>query len=296
MLGYYVTIGYNARDVWWGYLDAIDVYLGDIAVSVSLAGMWNSIAVEYTSGTESLTTSAATHASSVAAYGTKEIVVPASDIDTATAAELLRDRLVEFYGLPRLERVPQTLTQDVYAVLTLAGLWNTLNWRYYQDTGTSDVVTTTQIADIVTASGQFIAATDIMTASGVSTLETRDGTQRAGDEIVKLLEIGVSGGNRLKARVDKYRRLIVEEETSAGEADYHYRNGKITNRWGGLIKPWECPTGEWFVVDSQFLIATGVPSVLADVGRFFVEEANYEVEDNLWQPTPRGSYVPGVQI
>ena len=208
----------QGRDVWWGYLDGVEINTKGLRLSVGLAGMWNTVYVQYTDDVTATTTAAGTHAASIASYGTKEIIVSAADLASSTAAEAMRDRLVEFYGLPRVERTPSS-NPEFMAVLNCAGWWNTLNWRYYTNAGVDTVDTTALIADIATTSGQFLAGSELATTSGITVPETRAGEQRAGDEIAKLLQVGISGGNRLKAKVTKSRILRVEAEPSSGAND-----------------------------------------------------------------------------
>ncbi|KKW10827.1 MAG: hypothetical protein UY48_C0029G0014 [Candidatus Gottesmanbacteria bacterium GW2011_GWB1_49_7] len=281
----------QGRDVWWGYLDGVEINAKGLRLSVGLAGMWNTIYVQYTNDVVATTTAAGTHAASIASYGTKEIIVSASDLASSTAAEAMRDRLVEFYGLPRVERTPSD-NPEMMAVLTCAGWWNTLNWRYYTNAGTDTVDTTALIADIVTTSGALLAGSELSTTSSITMPETRSGDQRAGDEIAKLLIVGISGGNRLKAKVTKGRILRVEAEPSSGASDYRWVKGRLYDNNNYPVQPQECPAGMW-VEASTGLWGSATTSVLVDTGKFFVEEAEYDALADTWTPTPRGSYIPG---
>lgn len=277
--------------VWYGYIDAVDIYSSDFQSSTNLSNMWNSVHVQYTDGNGvSTLTAAGTVARSVSEYGTKELVISAADIDTSAAAVDLRDRYLDYYGLPRAERLPVRGGQT-YAMLTCSGWFNTLDWKYYADTGTSSVATTTQISDIVTQDGQFLTGSNIRDASGINTIETRDGTQRAGSEILKLLSVGTSTDDRLLAKINNDRRLEVYKADANNVKNYRVSRGIIYNNTGYKIPAYRCPVGVWVTTTSGVIGNSSV--TLSDPGSFFVEEAEYEVSTDTWTPIPRGSYVPG---
>ena len=107
------------------------------------------------------------------------------------------------------------------ARLYCRGWWERVSWRYYLNHGTNTVETTAQISAIIANMAPFITAVDILDASGISTLETRDGKRRGDEEIEELLNAGNTSGRRMLARVDEYRRLLVyDEPQSAPEGDY----------------------------------------------------------------------------
>ncbi len=107
------------------------------------------------------------------------------------------------------------------AKLYCRGWWERVSWRYYLNSGTNSVATTTQISAILTNMAPFIVAVDILDASGISTLETRDGKRRGNEEIEELLNAGNSAGTRLLARVTELRHVeVYAEPVSAPASDY----------------------------------------------------------------------------
>jgi len=109
---------------------------------------------------------------------------------------------------------------DDGARLYCRGWWERVSWRYYLNTGTNSVATTTQISAIITNMSPFITAVDIDDASGINTPETRDGTRRGMEEIEELLQAGTTAGKRLLCSVNDQRRLrVYAEPTSSASAD-----------------------------------------------------------------------------
>jgi len=104
------------------------------------------------------------------------------------------------------------------AKLYCRGWWDKLSWRYYLNSGTNSVATTTQISAIVANMAPFVAAVDIDNASGISTAETRDGKRRGDEEIEELLQAGTTNSKRLLATINHQRRMRVYEEPASAES------------------------------------------------------------------------------
>jgi len=92
------------------------------------------------------------------------------------------------------------------------GWWETLSWRTYLNSGTASVATTAQIQAIVTNMGEFITGVDVENASGISSLETREGDRTGLEEIEDLLRAGTTNNRRLLSEVTQLRRLRIWEE------------------------------------------------------------------------------------
>ena len=224
------------RDLWWGYVNGVDVSIGGTMISASLADLWNSIDVQYTalaaasSGPGTATkTGFSTNTISSGTYGTRELILSASDVSTATAATALQSRQLEVSQYPALQYDTRAGAANG-ATIYCNGWYKSLDWKYYAKASTADVATTTQIGAIVTASGQFLSATDVIDASGIVSNEYRDGNKRASDEIASLLKQGVSGGRRLLATVTGDRRLKVYQEPAQQASSYYWLRSNLELR------------------------------------------------------------------
>lgn len=208
----------NQTPVWWGYVAEVSFAVKGIAVTVSLDGMKNKVAVAYSHvepGTQDVgerrTTAWAEDSASIAEWGQKESL---ETIDGASdaLAESVRDTVLGSAKYPRAIPAPAA-ADGATAQLIARGWWSTLGWRYYQNSDTDSVETTTQIADIVSSVGAFFTGVDIVNGSGVYTSEYRPGDTTALAEVEALL----SG---MQATVTPERILRVETEPTSGEDDW----------------------------------------------------------------------------
>lgn len=135
-LGYRVTIrDNNGNPIWHGILHDVTVATGSVEIGLSLENMFNRIAVAYTeegsSGSlERQTTSWAENADSINRYGYKELLYSLSDVNQEQA-EAQRATLLATFGNPqpmlRISPVELPIT-----TMACVGLYNTLDWRYYE--------------------------------------------------------------------------------------------------------------------------------------------------------------------
>lgn len=136
-LGYRVTIiAATGQRVWYGMLHEVVIATGSLEVGLSLAGMYNRVAVAYTytppgGAVERATTDWAENSESVLRYGYKELMYSMSDTNL-TQAIAQRDTLLAAFGAPQpvLSITPGGAPM---ATLRCVGLYDTLDWRYYSD-------------------------------------------------------------------------------------------------------------------------------------------------------------------
>ena len=148
--------------------------------------------------------------------------------------------------------------------------------------------TTDQIAEIVDTSGQFLTGTTIEDASGVDTLQFRDGIVDALTELGDLLSIGTDNARRLLCAVEQDRSLRVwEEPVYSGTPDYVRRlDGQITTPLGVAVSPGEMIAGTWLRVETPVPPAQGVN---VDPTLLFVERCEYDAASMVYNITPRGA-------
>ena len=110
-------------------------------------------------------------------------------------------------------------TKTKSATLFCNGWWDMIAWRYYLKATSATVETTTQISTAITGTCTAIAGVDIETASGISTVEKREGDRTALQEVEDLLKSGTINNKRLLAQVGINRRVRVIEEPTIGRLD-----------------------------------------------------------------------------
>jgi hypothetical protein len=128
---------YNERAelLWWGFVQSCEVGTGAVTVGASLDEMANKVRVAYEEAGQNYgeagmraTTTAATDATSIAAFGTKDLLYSMSS-STADLAEAQRDRLLAALKDPIASM--DIGAGDVGATLQCVGWWDLLDWQHY---------------------------------------------------------------------------------------------------------------------------------------------------------------------
>jgi len=280
--------------VWWGYIASVTVRIGVIEIGVSLDTMANKVACAYSSiaagsqtpGTRATTTWASDSAS-IAMYGTKELLVSLSGA-TAAQANAARDRVLAARKnpVPILRHNPGQ--SSLSATLDCRGWWSTLAWRYYTNTGTNSVETTTQISNIITSVGQFITGVYIKNASGISSSEYRDGDTTAADIIKELMDSGTVNNRRVLASISRDRLATIYEEPErlTGEGDMPTllldTDGHVYDRWGTEMLSHTCPVAQWAGI-KEISSLNFKAANLADVTWLFIERAEFDAASQRLQ-------------
>ena len=158
----------------------------------------------------------------------------------------------------------------------LSGLGAALALRIY-----AQRVTTTQIEDIVSGVGDWLAGTGIRTASGLrARYRSEEQAATAQSEIKALLDFGTSGNARLLARVTVDRVLQVDAAPSAAEPGYTWSAaGGLRDRYGVALPEGVLPVGEWVAFD-----VAGASGLFAPA---FLEAAEFDVQSGRVRPAFR---------
>jgi len=279
----------NESCVWWGYVAGVTINVGAISVSVSLDSMSNRVAAMYsTAENQKATTDWVQDDSSVSIYGTKEILLTSSIIGV-DMAQYVRDVMLGFAKKP-ISEVEIGDTGQVSASLDCRGWWSTLDWKYYSAIDGTAVDTVNQIANMVTACGQFLIGTEIKGGSGLYCSPFRDGTNTALFEIFELLNVGDGPGNRLLATVTKSREVVINVEPALNTNNigiFIKEDGSVEDKWGNPAYASACPVGVWAQLKDVIPGSLDF-GLLADPTVFFVEEAEYDVERERYYPIAKG--------
>lgn len=149
--------------------------------------------------------------------------------------------------------------------------------------------TTTQISEIVAASGQMVTQTDIVDRSLRSSNQYRDGSNTAYDEIVGLLNAGTSDGRRLIAEVTHGRalRIRAQQPRSVAETYQLAEDGRFYDQIGYPVEEGSLEmVGHWVKM-------AGIPPTVTGAARLsprFLEEARYDCKsgdiDPRWEGDP----------
>jgi hypothetical protein len=291
-----VTI-YNGKGVavWWGYVHGAQMRKDALEIAPSLDSLANRVAVAYSyveTGTQTVgarkTTAWADDLVSQAEYGIVELLSSTGGNSDAAAearrAAILAGQAWPYGGLsqfgsPRGAVRYSGAKKSASATLVCRGWWGTLGWKYYANTGVTSVATTSQIGAIVTAAGQFLTATDVEVASGISSSEYRVGDLTALAEIVTLLGAGGPNGRRLLASVTVDRRLQIWEEPATSTAIHTLTSQAQLYGPGGIMVDENVPpVGVWLRLKD---VLGGVVDLtkIADPSLQFIERASWSAQN-----------------
>lgn len=133
--------------------------------------------------------------------------------------------------------------------------------------------TASQMRRVVADAGQFLAASDAPTATGLITNPYRDEDETALDEFYKLLDSGTANGQRLLVRVTADRVLQVFAEAGPGDnLPVWGVDGVLRLAAGGLLPQGHLPVGEWANVEG---LSPAARAALR-ASPVFIEEAEYD--------------------
>jgi len=213
----------NHSQVWWGFVNSIELLTETATVGISLDGMYNDVAVVYdqieagASSTTPAETSYLQDDESVNRWGKKSLRLSLGEM-TAAAAALARNAYLEQarYILPDVRKGGN---RKVAARLHCRGWWDVLGWQYYENAGTTATNISEQISDIVDTFSLIVGA-DIIDAHTTQTNEFRDGTETALSVIESLLSIPQSPTQRYTAIITPERYLRFLKEASSQFDDW----------------------------------------------------------------------------
>lgn len=144
-----------------------------------------------------------------------------------------------------------------------------------------------QLADIITASGQFLTGVDVIDTTGISTVPYRVGGLTAQAEVERLVESGYSTGERMLVDVTSDLKLRIKKRpvSSADQNLLMGSDGRLLNMASAPLEPGVLPAGRW--VDIQ-----GIPpnvGALTGLSPFFVERAEFDCTANQLRLEPEGT-------
>lgn len=147
--------------------------------------------------------------------------------------------------------------------------------------------TSEQVKRIVSVSGQFLTACDVLTASGVYSSAYRAGDLTALAEIEALLKAGSTSDVRILATITPARRVQLYAEPAATViANYIDAQGNLYDASRNPVGAELCPAGIWCGLLDVLPQSVNL-SRLAPVNPFFVESASVDVRSGRWRPQPR---------
>ena len=220
----------NEGPAWEGIISKLELKYPGGSITVSLLDMANKVWVRYLSAEGGLIKRSTVQNDTVSQgkFGIKEEVLAGAIISDGDVANQLAATYLIEYADPSRSRINVKLSgtalSGVRLKVSCSGYFKTLNWRTYNKvTAHTEQNVNLQIGDIITAVGQFIASTDLVTnTSQVSQEYDRD--DLAGDLILGLARMADSSNNRFICGVYEDRILKYEQaQTLSSEGDIKYK-------------------------------------------------------------------------
>lgn len=290
----------KAEMVWWGFVNSVDIIYNNITLSVSIDEMYNNLQVAYSLNLPGLewngqraNTNIVQDNNSVAVYGTKQLLVSGGSL-TPTQADKLRDLVLTNRKLP----VPAVQMRggqwgDKRAILNMRGWWKTLDWKYYTSSTTATADTGTIITNLATAGNQFFTHVKPSFTTGVSASQLADGDATVKEQIEALMKEGTSNSRRVLSRVTKGRAVEFYEEPifDRTTAYWLWSDSRITTNINTKMESYLCLVGYYVQIRDARPNRVDI-GLLADLNGIFIDEAEYNAQDDTYSPTSRGMLNP----
>jgi hypothetical protein len=248
-----VVTGPDTETIWEGYLSEISISLGGRKRSISLEKMYNSIRPRYSDDQGIGTTaSVVSDASSIATYGTKQLVVALGGSSLTAATNAATQVLAKYKNPPQTPstEIATGAGGDVRVDLLFRGWYATLGWVLTSRTSTTFTATNTQIGALIAASGVGIGVTNAFLststaqigATGVSDTEYIAPLTPYQDKIEALVAQG-DGVDRWVLMCLEGRLLTFRKWAGATPAIPTYvsplGSHAVYTPDGSLVPPWE---------------------------------------------------------
>jgi hypothetical protein len=248
-LGRHVVIYDNAGlVVWEGKNFEMNLVIKNIKASISIKEEYNNVWMRYriNGGTTTAESTAQADAASQARYGKRDYVLSGGELDSSTIADQISTRVLALNRTCKPIITPNTNVQETepYIEIIACGYFDTLTWQVYAQTAaTGSQAASSEVTDIITAKGQYVASSNII-GNGTSVSKVYNIARKAGDIIQDIARLGDPSGNRwlpymLKDRTFYYGPAVapVLPSSAAGGGNVTYETSSITNPGGTSAGP-----------------------------------------------------------
>lgn len=259
--------------VWFGYVNTVEVKIGELVIAATLDGMANRVIISYdrlldgeTEPTHSYT-SLLEDADSVSRFGKFELLYEygtASPAQASALRALIVKELAKLQSDSRLEN-----GQGVSAKLLCNGWIHSFAWQIFEEASTTDIAISDQVGQI--ASGmQFIDVVDIVSENTIESNPYRE-PQSAYDVLDELMLIADSDNNTMIATIPQ--RGVFRYRADNDEDQFIRVGGRFLRGDRSQLQDGEMILG-WCRDLNTRLIGN-----LSEANRFYVVESEYEDGD-----------------
>lgn len=286
-----VVYGSDGAIAWEGYLNRVEINLGQRQRAVGLDKMANRVKTRYTTvnGVAGVTVGT-NDVTSLARYGAKDHVLSLPTA-TSTGASQYEEAYLAAHAFPVMEpttRLETGTTDGVTITLIGAGWGTTLDWVVTSSTTTSTAVTTTQVGSLLSdyaAVNAFLNSSTRITASGISDTQyiQADTTYRAAIE--RLLVQG-NGVARYAWGVYEERIFWAQPWAGASPSSVTYRGrfgsqARIYGANGNLIMPWSVRPDAMYE-ETDLLDVAGLAAYADAAARHYAERVSFTLSGDSY--------------
>lgn len=279
----YNPIGSN---VWLGYVNAVELQIDDLILSITLDGLANRVIVAYNELAEGATTGTPAYTplsgdeNSIFRYGYKDLLYQYGEA-SADQALALRDRLIAELSVIQSEtRIDDG--QGVSARLLCKGWIHTFDWQIFDESSTTNAKISDQVGQV--ASGmQFFNVFDIIDENTVESNPYTDPVS-AYDKLEALLEIADQDGDRRRAMVPAVG--VFRYEKVYNEDRYIRSGGQFAQIGGYPLEPGEMLLGYCRDITKRMI------GITANANRFYIIESEYNPDRGTYSIRTLGTPSP----
>jgi hypothetical protein len=201
----------SGSEVWEGKVYEIALVIKGVRSVISLKETYNNVWMRYreTGGTTTIDSTAQIGTASQARYGKRDYVLSGGELDSSTIADQISGRVLNLSKNPKPTITPDNNMSEELPYVEISGIGysDTLAWQVYNQTiNTGSQYASLEVADIVTAKGQYISSSSIL-GNATSVTKVYDSDRKAGDILMDIARLGDANNNRWLVRVMQNRIL-----------------------------------------------------------------------------------------
>ena len=211
----------DGRKKWEGLVYEMKLGTGTAIMRTSLDTLANKVWVRYriTGAGATSRSTVIEDAASQGRYGIKEFVIGCGELEAADISDQVATQYLRLHRnptpAPTSIKTGRKLIEEPHIEIECRGFFETLFWRVYNNTGAaSNQGASVQIADIITAVGQFVAQSELRTNSTLVS-EIYDADRKAGDIVADIARLGDVNFNRWLVYMTDGRTFVYDRATPA---------------------------------------------------------------------------------
>ncbi len=282
----------NGEVFWWGFINEIRVYHGNLIITYSLDQLANRVSVFYTYPNAApppdfitAQTAWSDNIDSQNIFGIKSLRVNKSYIASADALLIRNNYLTDHSFIKSVfEITKKNYPGQVKCQMFCRGWFDTFKWQYFSNPGGSSIDSMALLAFVLGVSygGQFLSGIDPLPTSSIFTYSLRDGRYTAYKNAVDLLQLGNSSGQSYYCNITKDRVFSVYTQPSKSSPSYSIDSSlHLFNSMNKPIPSYRSIVGNWLRVKDNYDNSQSVQYPLYSSLSFVQKQSFNFIDQNL---------------